>query len=130
MENSFLMLFLHYDVPEYPNPRWPPDAILKISFFFTFYHGMLCKVSIQGFSSMKNPFLMCLFSIFKSQNIQIQDGRQKPFCKSTPLYRMLCLRLFMRFLVCRLKFLLYFGNFLPKDDQSQDKSFIVLKYKA
>ena len=32
MENSFLMLFLHYDVPECPNPRWPPDAILKISF--------------------------------------------------------------------------------------------------
>ena len=32
MENSFLMLFLHYDVPEYPIPRWPPDAILKISF--------------------------------------------------------------------------------------------------
>ena len=41
MENSFLMLFLHYDVPEYPNPRWPPDAILKIS-FFTLYHGLKC----------------------------------------------------------------------------------------
>ena len=27
-------------------------------------------------------------------------------------------------------FLLYFGNFLPKYDQSQDKSFIVLKCKA
>ena len=48
MENSFLMLFLHYHVPEYPNQRWPPDAILKIS-FFTLYHGMLCKMSILGF---------------------------------------------------------------------------------
>ena len=48
MENSFLMLFLHYDVPEYPNPRWPPDAILKNS-FFTLYHGMLCNVYIGVF---------------------------------------------------------------------------------
>ena len=39
------MLFLHFDVPEYQNPRWPPDAILKIS-FFTLYHGMSCKMSI------------------------------------------------------------------------------------
>ena len=45
MENSFLMLVLHYDVAEYPNLRWPPDAMLKIS-FFTLYHGMLCKMSI------------------------------------------------------------------------------------
>ena len=66
MENAFLMLFLHYDLPEYPNPRWPPDAILKIS-FFTLYHGILCKMSIYGFSSMENSFLMGLFSIFKSQ---------------------------------------------------------------
>ena len=33
MENSFLVLFLHYHVPEYPNQRWPPDAILKIQHF-------------------------------------------------------------------------------------------------
>ena len=44
MENSFLILFLHYDVPEYP--RWPPNAILNISFFITLYHGMLGKMSI------------------------------------------------------------------------------------
>ena len=33
MENSFLMLVLHYHVLEYPNQRWPPDAILKIQHF-------------------------------------------------------------------------------------------------
>ena len=48
MENSFLMLVFQNDVPEYPNPRWPPDAILKIS-FFTLYNGMLCKMFNRGF---------------------------------------------------------------------------------
>ena len=33
MENSILVLVLHYHVPEYPNQRWPPDAILKIQHF-------------------------------------------------------------------------------------------------
>ena len=33
MENSILVLFLHYHVPEYPNQRWPPGAILKIQHF-------------------------------------------------------------------------------------------------
>ena len=29
MQNPSLMLFLHFDVPEEPNPKWPPDTILK-----------------------------------------------------------------------------------------------------
>ena len=33
MENSFLVFFLYCGVPEYPNQRWPPDAILKIQHF-------------------------------------------------------------------------------------------------
>ena len=50
MENSFLMLFLHYDVPEYPNPRWPPDTILKNRGFFLLFIMECCvKCLCRGF---------------------------------------------------------------------------------
>ena len=39
------------------NPRWPPDAILK-NHLVTIYHRMLCNISLKGFSSMENSFLM------------------------------------------------------------------------
>ena len=29
MQNPILMFLSHFDVPEEPNPSWPPDAILK-----------------------------------------------------------------------------------------------------
>ena len=44
MQNPIPVLFLHFDVPEYPNSRWPPDAILK-NLFLTVNHGMLYNMS-------------------------------------------------------------------------------------
>ena len=57
MENSFLMSFLHYHVPEYPNQRWPPDAILKVQHFDYLSQNGVQYVFI-GFSSMENSFLI------------------------------------------------------------------------
>ena len=49
MENSFLMLFLHYHVPEYPNQRWPADAILKIQHFDNLSQNVVQYVFIGVF---------------------------------------------------------------------------------
>ena len=90
MENSFLMLFLHYHVPEYPNPRWPPDAILKIQHFDYLSQNV---VQYVRFSSMENSFLILFLYYDVPGNIQIQDGHQTPSWKSTFLniyHRMLC----------------------------------------
>ena len=65
MENSFLILFLYYDVPEniqiqdgHQTPSWK-------STFLTIYHRMMCNMSFKGFSSMQNPIQM-LFLSFKT----------------------------------------------------------------
>ena len=49
MENSFLMLFLNYYVPEYPNQKWPPDAILKIQHFVYLSQNVVQYVFIGVF---------------------------------------------------------------------------------
>ena len=65
MENSFLILFLYYDVQEniqiqdgHQTPSWKSTVL-------TIYHRMLCNMSFKGFSSMQNPILM-LFLSFKA----------------------------------------------------------------
>ena len=49
---------------DYPNPRWPPDAIVEIN-ILTIYHRMLYNMSFKVFSSIQNPILM-LFLSFKA----------------------------------------------------------------
>ena len=69
MENSFLVIFLYYDVPEniqiqdgHQTPSWK-------STFLTIYHRMLCNMSFKGFSSVLNPILM-LFLSFKASPVR------------------------------------------------------------
>ena len=58
MQNPILMLFLDFDVQEYPNPSWPPDPILKNQLFITVYHKTMNKLTLQRFYSMQNPILI------------------------------------------------------------------------
>ena len=62
MENSFLISFSYYDVPEniqiqdsYQPPSWK-------STFLTIYHRMLCNMSFKGFSTMQNLILILFLS--------------------------------------------------------------------
>ena len=65
MENTFLIFFLYYDVPQniqiqdgHQTPSWK-------STFLNIYHRMLCNMSFKGFSIIQNPILM-LFLSFKA----------------------------------------------------------------
>ena len=49
MENSILVLFFHYHVPEYPYQRWPPDAIFKIQHFDNLSQNVVQYVCIGVF---------------------------------------------------------------------------------
>ena len=92
MENSFLVLFLQYHVPEYPNQRWPPDAILKIQ-HFDYLSQNAVQYVLKGFSSMENSFLILFLYSDVPENIQIQDGHQTSSWQSTFLtiyHIMLC----------------------------------------
>ena len=77
MENSFLILFLYYDVPEniqiqddHQTPSWK-------STFITIYHRMLCNMSFKGFSSIQNPILM-LFLSFKTGQVSTVGSLSSP----------------------------------------------------
>ena len=63
MGNTFLILFLHYDVPEYPNTRWPPDAILKISFLL-FITECFVKCLNRGFLLLAYLLSLWYITIF------------------------------------------------------------------
>ena len=70
MDNSFLILFLYYDVQEniqtqdgHQTPSWKSTVL-------TIYHRLLCIMSFKGFTTMQNPILM-LFLSFKAGPVSV-----------------------------------------------------------
>ena len=57
MQNQILKLFLHFDVLEYLNLRWLPDAIFKMN-VLAYYYVILYNTSFMGFSGIQNLILV------------------------------------------------------------------------
>ena len=63
MQNPIIKLFLHFDVLEYLNPRWLPDAILKDQRLSSYKSiTMECCTSFMAFLVCRIQFL-CYFCI-------------------------------------------------------------------
>ena len=66
MENSYLILFLYYDVPENIQIQDDHQTPFWKSTFLTIYSRRLCNMSFKGFSSMQNSILMLFLSFNKN----------------------------------------------------------------